>query len=78
MAGSDVPLLPQIAGDRQAVGQIHTQHSRWCPAVEQPGIDPVFSVGVPYGREVGRAVVGTVGRNIQTVAGIDDQLKKEE
>ena len=55
-----MPLLPKIPPDGDAVRQVHTEHSRGCPAVQKPGIRRIAAVRVPDGREVGTAVVGAV------------------
>lgn len=56
-----MPLLPEIPPDGDAVRQVHTEHSRGCPAVQEPGIRRIAAVRIPDGREVGAAVVGAVG-----------------
>ena len=56
-----MPFFPQVTGDAHGIRQVHTEHSRRRPAVQQPGIRRVAAVRIPDRCEMGRAVIGAVG-----------------
>ena len=55
-----MPFFPQVTGDAHGIRQVHTEHSRGCPAVQEPGVRRVAAVRIPDRCEVGRAVIGAV------------------
>lgn len=56
-----MPFFPQVTGNAHGIRQVHTEHSRRRPAVQEPGIRRVAAVRVPDRCEVGRAVIGAIG-----------------
>ena len=56
----DMPFLPQVAPDRDAVRKIHAEHPRRRPAVEEPGVGRVCAVRKPDRCEMGATVIGGV------------------
>ena len=56
----DMPVTPKLSSNLDAVCQIHTQHSRWCPAIYQPYIGCITSIRVPNRCEMGFPVIGAV------------------
>ena len=55
-----MPFFPQVTGDAHGIRQVHTEHSRGRPAVQEPGVRRVAAVRIPDRCEVGRAVIGAV------------------
>ena len=56
-----MPFFPQVTGNAHGIRQVHTEHSRRRPAVQEPGIRRVAAVRVPDRCEVGWSVIGAVG-----------------
>ncbi len=59
--GTGVPILPQIAADSQAVGQVGGQHPIGRPRIYEPCVDGIGAVQHPDGAEMSPILVGGIG-----------------
>ncbi len=56
--GGNVPFLPKIAPDGDAVSEVHAEHPGRRPAVEKPSVGRIGSIREPDGCEMGSPVIG--------------------
>lgn len=56
-----MPILPQIAANGQAVGQVGRQHPIRRPRIYEPCVDGIGAVRHPDGAEMGPVLVGGIG-----------------